>query len=136
MPFSFDETREQLTLATFKVPEDDEEIQETSAAREISVDVLAITNGYKAAICNLNKCLCLVTAFQFRYTHQLQLLLCVPKCTQHVYMWHADSDGSMMSLSTLNWCQKTSATSAHGDDLDSGMATNPNLLSSGHFDMW
>lgn len=28
-----------------------------------------------------------------------------------------------MSSSVLNWCQKTSATSAHGDDLDSGMAT-------------
>lgn len=32
-------------LATFKIPEDDEEIQETSAAREISVDIFAIPNG-------------------------------------------------------------------------------------------
>lgn len=87
------------------------------------MDVLAITNGYKAAICNLNKCLCLVTAFQFRYTHQLQLLVCVHRCTQHVCMWCADSDVSMRGSSTLNWCQKTSATSAHGDGLDSGTAT-------------
>lgn len=32
-------------LATFKIPEDDEETQETCAAREISADALAITNG-------------------------------------------------------------------------------------------
>lgn len=79
--------------------------------------------------------------FVFGCTHQL--LLCVHERRQHVCMWCADSVGSMMVLSMLNWCQIKkkkkikNATSAYGYDLDSRTVTInrsavQNLENSGH----
>lgn len=55
--------------------------------------------------------------FVFEYTH-LQLLCVCKVSAVCLYMWRADSDGSMMNLSMQNWCRKNT-TVPYEDDLDS-----------------